>query len=292
MQNECRQCIINKNIDRFPEGTPEDVIASYREAVLAYACEEGATAPGAAFKIKQLRKELFHEKDPDFTGIKRHFNELMLTYAGPVREKIEEAEDPLGLAVRYALTGNFIDFSALARVEEEKLAELLEKTQEIQLDGAVYERFRNEIRGAKQAVYVTDNCGEIVMDKLLIEEMLRLNPSLKITALVRGSTKGNDATMEDAEQVALTAVVPVIGNGSAIEGTLLSDISEEAASLLKEADFILAKGQANYETMNGCGLNVYYLFMCKCLLFTERFQVAQFSGILTSEKMGIPHFRT
>ena len=126
-------------------------------------------------------------------------------------------------------------------------------------------------------------CGEIVLDKLLIEEIMRMNPELSVTALVRGSSEGNDATMEDAAEVGLPSVCRVVGNGAPIDATVLRYLSGEARALLRESDFIVAKGQANYESLYGSGLHVFYLLMCKCDFFTERFQVPKYSGVLTEE---------
>ena len=82
----------------------------------------------------------------------------------------------------------------------------------------------------------------------------------------------NDASIEDAEHVGMSDVADVIGNGTRIAGTSLNKISREAREILEKADVIIAKGQGNYETMSGCGLNVYYMFLCKCDYFVERFQ--------------------
>ena len=90
--------------------------------------------------------------------------------------------------------------------------------------------------------------------------------------------------MEDAAQVGMDSLARVIGNGTALDGTVIRKMPAESRLVLENADVLIAKGQANYETLHGCGLNVFYLFMCKCDLFTERFHVPQFSGILAAER--------
>ena len=90
--------------------------------------------------------------------------------------------------------------------------------------------------------------------------------------IVRGACVANDASMEDAVQVGLPDEARVIGNGTRIAGTSLNRISREAKELIERADLIIAKGQGNYETLSGCGLNVYYLFLCKCDYFVKRFE--------------------
>ena len=109
-------------------------------------------------------------------------------------------------------------------------------------------------------------------------------PQLDITVIVRGYPVVNDATMEDAEEIGLTDIVKVIGNGSNVGGTWFPGLSNEARTLLEQADVILAKGQGNFETMNDCGLNVYYLFLCKCDLFQRRFHAKELQGMFLNER--------
>ena len=101
---------------------------------------------------------------------------------------------------------------------------------------------------------------------------------------MRGEAVVNDADMEDARQTGLMELGRVLGNGNDIGGTWMEELSEEALCALKKADVILSKGQGNFETLQGCGLNVYYLFMCKCEMFTERFGVKLFDGVLVRDR--------
>ena len=93
----------------------------------------------------------------------------------------------------------------------------------------------------------------------------------------------NDATMEDALEVGLTEEADCVGNGSSLMGTDLSDLSAEALALLNNADIVIAKGQGNFETLHGCGLKVWYLFLCKCEYFTRKFNLPQFTSVLMKE---------
>ena len=87
----------------------------------------------------------------------------------------------------------------------------------------------------------------------------------------------------------LTKIADVIGNGSGVGGTWLPDISEEARSLLEQADVIISKGQGNFETLHECGLNIYYLFLCKCDLFVRLFDADLFQGMFVNEKRVLLH---
>ncbi len=133
---------------------------------------------------------------------------------------------------------------------------------------------------AKKLVYLTDNCGEIVMDKLLLRRIHAINPAREMTVVTRGAPVLNDATMEDALNCGLDEHARVTHNGSGIAGTCLERISKEAREVIDAADVIIAKGQANFETLRRCGKNVYYIFLCKCELYARRFGVPRLQGML------------
>ena len=122
-----------------------------------------------------------------------------------------------------------------------------------------------------------------MFDKMCMETMKTLYPSLQITALVRGMPTYNDVTPEDAREVKLDEVVPVVGNGDNIPGTMLSRISDEARELLENADVIVSKGMGNCETLLGCGLNIYYMLLCKCDRFMREFQKPRFASIFFAD---------
>ena len=285
MNSDCRDCMQRKFLNQYPEGTPEEVVKRYQDAVISLTGQSGAvpTGPEVFCRVRELRKELFGEGEMDYTKIKRHFNDLMLGMEDELERRVRESDDPLRRAVQYAMMGNFIDFSALENVEEKRLMELLDRAPEIAVDEECLEHLREQTSSAGTLTYITDNCGEIVMDKILLRWLKRLNPELAVTVLLRGGPVANDATMEDAEQVGLTALGRCIGNGMSTDGTVLRIVSREAREAVIFADHVIAKGQANYETLYGCGHNIFYIFMCKCSLFMDRFSVPQFTGILTHE---------
>lgn len=147
-----------------------------------------------------------------------------------------------------------------------------------------YPYFIEDLRHAKTLVYLTDNCGEIVLDKIFMRFIKEAYPNLKITAIVRGESVINDATLEDATEVGLTEVVRCIGNGTAAPGTVFRCLSEEARQVLESADMIISKGQGNFESMYGEGFNPYYIFLCKCELFVRRFGLSQYEMVFAKEE--------
>ena len=104
-----------------------------------------------------------------------------------------------------------------------------------------------------------------------------------MTAIVRGEDIINDATIQDAREVGLTEVVTCIGNGNAAPGTIVAQLSEQAKEILYSADIIISKGQGNFESLYGENLNPYYLFLCKCELFVNRFGMKQYQSVFVRE---------
>jgi len=283
MNEYCKRCLLGKKLDDYPAWASAEAAAEYRRRVLALVNEnETLSSPEVDCEIDRIHESLFGPR-LDYDPIKRRFNALMLEREGDMLDGIAAAPDPLERAVQYAMTGNFIDFAALENVDEGALRGLLAKAGEIRVDPAALEALRRAVMSARSLLFMTDNCGEIVADKALIRTLSTLNPTLEITAMVRGAPVVNDATVEDAVQVGLDRVAKVIGSGCGVAGNPLHRISDEARRAIDAADVLIGKGQANYEALNGCGLNMFYIFMCKCQLFMDRFHVPLYAGMLTQE---------
>lgn len=285
LRSECITCLLKNQLSKVPEGITEDEKIMYLQKMFAILAGVPKTmsAPEIVSEINELKRELFHIED-EYGEIKRHFNQVMMEYEEGIEKKIQGAGDPLKLALQYAMVGNYIDFGAMQNVDEDYLTGLLNNASGINVDEDQYSMLKEDLTKGENFVILTDNCGEVVMDKLLIREIQREFPNLKITVLVRGKEVLNDATMMDAEQIGMTEIVEVKGNGSGIAGTCLEKISEEAKALVDEADVIIAKGQGNFETLRGCGRNVYYAFLCKCDMFARVFGVERFTGMLINDK--------
>lgn len=281
----CIGCIIKKQEERIREFTEEEKKRQYMKDLCHLIGESGpeASAPVLVAENEILLEQYFGIKD-DYAHEKVLFNELMLKCEDKLWADISQSDDPLLDALKYAQVGNYIDFGALRNVEQDKLMSLLEKAKENPIDQKEYQNLKMDLEKAHTLVYMTDNCGEIVLDKLLIRVIKELYPQIVITALVRGENVLNDATEKDASFVGLDKQVKVMGNGSKVAGTPLDRISKEARTVLEQADVMIAKGQGNFETLNTCGLNIYYLFLCKCSWFEMRFGLKQYAPVLINDR--------
>ena len=282
---ECMHCLVKRQAENIKKYPDEEKKAEYMGKVLGIIANNAAEEPAPVLlsHIGRLHEEYFG-KPFSFDELKKGYNAMLLEKEDEIRTKISEAADPLALASRFAQIGNFIDFGAMDSVDDAKLMEFLEQAEKLPLSEETYAKFMENLKTARKLVYMTDNCGEIVLDKLLLETIAKMAPHVECTIIVRGEPVLNDATMDDALQVGIEKCGKVIPNGTNIAGTYIPWVSAEAKRALDEADILISKGQGNFESLHGCGLNIYYLFLCKCQWFMERFGLPQYSGVFINEK--------
>jgi uncharacterized protein with ATP-grasp and redox domains len=166
----------------------------------------------------------------------------------------------LETAFRLAIAGNIIDLGVKTSIAESDIEKIITNCLTADFDKSHFEYFIDSVSRSERILYLTDNAGEIIFDKLLIEQL----PLEKITVAVRGKPVINDATMEDAEFAGLTNIVNVIDNGSDAPGTILEDCSQDFRDCFEKADLIIAKGQGNYETLSEINKKIFFILKVKC----------------------------
>lgn len=213
--------------------------------------------------IHRRIRELTGENDP-YHAIKTRFNRLALELLPVLEKRVMESPHPLETAVRLAIAGNIIDFGVTADIDDVHVHQSIGHALKAPLNGDI-ERFAEAVRQAKDILYLADNAGEIVFDRLLIEQL----PKEKITVAVRGSPVINDATIDDAEITGLTQLVPVIDNGDDAPGTILESCSRSFRQRFGKADMVLAKGQGNYESLSDVSKNMFFILKAKCPVIAD-----------------------
>jgi len=234
--------------------------------VLRTACEMdlSSTPPAMGQIVHQVIRQYTGNEDP-YREVKKHSNQLGLKMYPELKEKIEQSDDSFEMAVRVAIAGNIIDFAKINELDDGKIYQVIEDSFTAPLPEGSVSEFRGAIADANDILFLGDNAGEIVFDRLLLEQM----PKEKITFVVRGSPVINDATMEDAEDAGITELVEVIDNGSDAPGTILESCSEDFVHRFKTADLIVAKGQGNFETLSDTDKNIFFLLKVKCPVVTQ-----------------------
>ncbi|OLS14578.1 MAG: hypothetical protein RBG13Loki_1769 [Promethearchaeota archaeon CR_4] len=207
-----------------------------------------------------------------YAPLKKLTNEQAFQFESRARDLIRKSNDRLATALKLAIIGNSIDFAAYTSVNIDKEMQDMAKTS-IAKDESP--SLFSDLTSARRILYIGDNSGEIVFDKLFIEEMLRQYPDKKIIFAVRGGPIINDVTMEDAQEVGLDQIVPIVC-GSQSPGVLLEESSAEFLTAFREADLILLKGQGNFEALaNESNLptkgHIYFLLKAKCRVMERIF---------------------
>lgn len=285
LNSMCIRCLVDKQQGRIAKFGDEERKTAYMKEIAKIIGESGDEASSAylVYLFNQVYRRYFGEVK-DYTEIKKEYNSYVLGMEEDLYREILAAKDPLAQSIIYARIGNYIDFGALQNVEKKVFLELFQDQGKSRLDQAVYESFLKDCREGKRFLMLADNCGEIVLDKLFLKELKKRFPHLNVCVMVRGEEVLNDATVEDAKETGVYEVAEVIHNGNGVAGTMEEMLGEEAKRALEQADVILAKGQANFETLNGCGRNIYYSFLCKCDWFSGRFGVEKNTGMFIREK--------
>lgn len=214
--------------------------------------------PAMAQQIHRLIRRLSSCDDP-YKELKDRFNRYALELYPGLRQRIDNASNPLETALRFAIAGNIIDFGVNNKLDRIDLSKTIERALSEPLFGEIEELYY-AITLAQKILYLGDNAGEIVFDRLLIEKL----PVDKITFVVKGSPIINDATMDDARATGMTDVVNVIDNGSDAPGTIIEECSDTLKQLFTDADLIIAKGQGNYETLTDVNKNIFFILKAKC----------------------------
>ena len=198
-------------------------------------------------------------KDP-FKEEKDRSTECAWQLLDEIREKLEAFPDPWEGALRLAIAGNIIDFGVDSNFRIDDAKKLVMDALEMPLDLQALALLHKKMQEAENILYIADNCGEAVFDSYFIRLF-----SSKITVAVRGKPILNDVTMEEAGSSGLTAAAKqVIDTGDSVPGVWLPRTSPAFQEAFQKADFCIAKGQGNLETLRGCGKPIFFLFRAKC----------------------------
>ncbi|MGC8624339.1 MAG: damage-control phosphatase ARMT1 family protein [Phycisphaerae bacterium] len=266
-QLDCIPCFIRQALEAARHAEADETI---QKMVLRRVCrwvsdmDMAMTPPMMGQRMHRLVRELTGNTDP-YAECKSNFNRGVLELLPELRQEIASSPDPFATAVRLAIAGNAIDMGANSQLDNGNLRPTLVRAMASPVIGAL-EALRAAIRTANKILYIADNAGEIVLDRLLIEQI----GAPRITVVVRGQAVLNDATLADATAAGLNDLVEIIDNGSDAPGTLLSDCTAEMQHRFAHADVVLAKGQGNYETLSAVTRpNVFFLLMAKCPVIAE-----------------------
>ena len=282
MNNECLLCLLTRHLTAADQlGNPE-AAGEFAKALLRLYADAPAdiSTPELSDQVNDLYVKFFHLNPDRYRSEKEDSNRFALERLDLLRNRVAQAKDPVYAALQLAILGNYIDFGALAgEVSFDKLDKMLQDAEKMELDKECYRSLLRDLEKGKTLLYLTDNAGEIVFDRVFAETLQAQFPHLEITFCVRGGPAANDATREDAMAVGIP--FRVIDNGTRIPGTVPNRIGAESRTALDTADVIISKGQGNCETLYGYEKNIYYAFLVKCARFIRQFGKPKLTPMLT-----------
>lgn len=280
VQPDCYPCFLRQTVIALGYGGADD--KSTKQVIkavlkdIANAAEAETPAHATTFMHRTIRELL--GKDP-FLDIKRKYNGIALGLYPDLKKLINNSRvgKPLLTASRLAIAGNVIDFGIFTSVD-------IEGTVRRALDEPLaiddYEAFREAIENTPRVLYLLDNAGEAVFDRLLIETLMAMGK--EVTAVAKGSPVINDCTIEDALDAGLPC--ELIGNGSDAVGTILQMTNEGFRRRYEAASLIISKGQGNFETLLGeTPGRIFYLFQSKCDVVSKALGIPKGSMLLAKQ---------
>lgn len=262
---DCIPCFLRLTLEQGRLLTGDEIV--HRELMneatkLVPGFSLGLTPPRMVREMQEVIKRRFLNCDP-YEKVKDQSNCRAMELYPMLKEKVARSEDRLLTAVELAIAGNVIDYAAKnnLNIEHEIQAILTGSFTVKQKSVFEYDLFRKELAEAKTILYLADNAGEIVFDRVLIEE---ISAGQKVIVAVRDKPILNDAIMEDAVFCGIDKIARVISSGVDSPGTVLEYCSEEFLKIFKEADMVISKGQGNYEALTEAPRKIFFLFKVKC----------------------------
>lgn len=285
MNSECFVCQITRYTKTARElRDDETATALARDMMRIYLdAPPGVDSPYYGPLFAELLEKYCGLSQDSFRQEMEEANAFVRPRLDEIRTRIRSARDPLLRAIQFSILGNYLDYNSLrGEVSLERLERMLEEAEKMELSAAVLEKLRADLQKGGRLLLITDNAGEIGFDLCLAELIAEEYPGNEITFLVRGGPAANDATRADAAYMGVH--FPVLDTGSKIAGAHLGHMSPEAQQAVDGADIILSKGQANVECLWGCGKNIYYALLIKCVRFIKLFGMPKLTPMLLAER--------
>lgn len=277
---DCIPCILNMSLStmRKLQFDKERIEGVYRDILQIPALQGhyGNTTNEEVVELvfKKIMQEI-DSTDPFYEEKLKQNRMILGIYAG-LKQSVNAAPNPLYEAVKLAIIGNSIDFMITNKPVD--TLQLIKERMEYALPEGTFKEFINKLNSAKRLLYIGDNAGEIVFDKLLIET-IREGQDVEVFFVVKSVPVLNDATLKEAHFVEMEKVATVIENGvdSPLPGTILKRCSREVRELVKGADLIISKGGANFDTLDEerkrLDMNITFMFLSKCYPYNQHFGV-------------------
>jgi len=270
IQTECVPCLLKRIIFEAELSTTdrELQIKTLKNAIktLAELYDPDVCSASIATRVHKIAYETLGDVDP-YKNLKSLSNKVAISLVSRVEDLIKKSDDPLKTSMICSIVGNMMDFGiAGGSKSPEDLVGIFEKYVSMGLGHDDYDKLRNVLSNSRNVLFFTDNCGEIVFDKILCREIKKVFPDLFLTLVVKGEYILSDATMDDAVSLGFDEVVDeILTTGCFAVGVDFNNISSVLRKKLDESDWIICKGMANYESFSETDYKpIVYLLRTKC----------------------------
>lgn len=271
---DCYPCFLRQAIEAANFVTEDEkIIKQIVDAVASRLPKipAGCTPPQIGGDIHRIIREISGINDP-YRRVKDENIAEAKSYFDEMKAQVAKSDSPLRAAARIAIIGNIIDYGTCREFDiSSEIFSLLDEP--LAIDSL--DEMRSALRDAKSVLYLGDNAGESVFDRILIEEI-----KVPVTYAVRGIPVLNDVTMDDAIASGLAEVSEIISSGTTAPGTLLDECSDEFLELFEKTDVIISKGQGNYEALSGIDRPIFFLLRAKCSVIAKDLGVEEGGLIL------------
>ncbi|MEG0593388.1 MAG: ARMT1-like domain-containing protein, partial [Coprobacillus sp.] len=272
MHQQCFECDrkqVNKikqilSISEKQEKELEVIVNNYIKTV-----DMNKTNPEVMGEIWKLISNYTSNNNP-YKEVKSYYNQEVLKVKDEIQNIIYSSNDIYYTAIKIAVVGNLIDFSANHQFDMNILKSMIYDilNKELSIDDSA--QLKESLSTAKSVLYIGDNCGEIVLDKMFIEVIKKIYPQIDFYYGIRGQPIINDVTIDDATEVNMHEIAEVISNGDGSLGTVLEKTSHKFQEVFKKVDLVICKGQGNYEGLiSETRNNLYFMFMAKCNIIAK-----------------------
>ena len=271
---DCLPCLLNQALRAARAATDDETVQRRVVNAVAGMIPElplDLKPPEIAQQAYRIIGEITGNSDP-FHQSKIEDNRAVLAIYPRLQKLVQDSADRLFIACKLAIAGNSIDLGP--KFEYGSIESIIEAAAcPLPLAINEYDQFWSSLNTCQRILYLGDNAGEIVFDRLFIEEINRVR-KLDICFVVRDSPVINDVTMDDALAVGMDRIARVVSNGSDAPATIPSQCSAELRQLYHSADIIISKGQGNYESLEGETGNIFFLLRAKCPLVAKSLGVS------------------
>ncbi|MBN1280959.1 MAG: DUF89 family protein [Candidatus Thermoplasmatota archaeon] len=281
IQPECVPCLLKRILFETEMSTTDE---QRRTAALRTGCrllselyDPGQCSATVATKVHQAIYEILGDRDP-YKRLKQRSNAVATALVPKIEQLLQGSSDTLRTAMICAIIGNIMDFGIDGSTSSpENVEHVFDRLYAEGLGHDDYQKVQQLIQHATGVVVFTDNCGEIVFDKILCREIKRYNPNVHLTVVVKGEPVLSDATLDDALQLQLSAVVDqVLTTGCFAVGVNVTKLPRAVVKALDSAQLILCKGMANYESFSESAYRpIAYLLRTKCQVIARSMHLAQ-----------------